>query len=177
MVLFNLMFDHLHESIISQYRLGLHSIHGPSHWARVERNGLYICEHNGGNPKVISLFALFHDCKRVNEDIDNGHGRRAALYLEEIRNELNGLKDSEFELLHYACSWHTDCDFSDDPTIGACWDADRLDLGRVGFIPDAERLNSQAAKEIALSGDYSKLDDIETRDLPKIFENIIGEIR
>lgn len=29
-------------------------------------------------------------------------------------------------------TWHTDRDFTDDLTIGACGDADRLDLGRVG---------------------------------------------
>lgn len=33
--------------------------------------------------------------------------------------------------------------------IQICWDADRLDLPRVGIIPDVKFLNSLAGKEMA----------------------------
>ena len=32
-----------------------------------------------------------------------------------------------------------------DPTVLTCWDADRLDLGRVGITPRAEKLCTSAA--------------------------------
>lgn len=35
---------------------------------------------------------------------------------------------------------------SDDPTVAACWDSDRLDLGRVGIIPEARLLSTERAK-------------------------------
>jgi uncharacterized protein len=45
---------------------------------------------------------------------------------------LIGLSDERLDLLDLACRGHTDDRTSDDPTIGVCWDADRLDLCRLG---------------------------------------------
>jgi hypothetical protein len=36
-----------------------------------------------------------------------------------------------------------------DVTIQTCWDADRLDLGRVGIRPDPARMGTEAGKRIA----------------------------
>jgi hypothetical protein len=33
-----------------------------------------------------------------------------------------------------------------DPLVGVCWDADRLDLWRVGIKPDPRDLSTEAAK-------------------------------
>jgi uncharacterized protein len=33
--------------------------------------------------------------------------------------------------------------------IGACWDADRLDLTRVGIIPDPDMMSTEPGKELA----------------------------
>jgi uncharacterized protein len=62
------------------------------------------------------------------------------------------LDDVSFALLEEACIWHTDRDFSDNPTIGTCWDADRLDLGRVGMIPNPKFMSTPFGKEIAEVG-------------------------
>jgi len=42
-------------------------------------------------------------------------------------------------------------------TVATCWDADRLDLGRVGIKPDARYLFSDEAKEIANAAGFSVL--------------------
>lgn len=34
-------------------------------------------------------------------------------------------------------------------TIDACFDADRLDLGRVGITPDPEKMATERGKELA----------------------------
>ncbi|MCA9794566.1 MAG: hypothetical protein KC910_22315, partial [Candidatus Eremiobacteraeota bacterium] len=39
---------------------------------------------------------------------------------------------------------------SQDPTIGACWDADRLDLDRVGKAPDPDLMSTPTGKKLAL---------------------------
>jgi len=49
------------------------SIHVFKHWRTVEKNGLYLSQFNDGDPAVISHFAYFHDCIRVNEHRDDGH--------------------------------------------------------------------------------------------------------
>jgi uncharacterized protein len=49
-------------------------------------------------------------------------------------------------MLHYACSFHTGGLTDADPTVQACWDADRLDLGRVYITPDPRYLCTPVAK-------------------------------
>ena len=141
-----------------------YSIHGPAHWARVERNGLYVAQKTGANKTIVQLFAVFHDCMRWNDAIDPGHGHRGAEYAAQIKNELINISKSDFDTLYYACEWHTDKHTTDDITIAACWDADRLDIGRVGFILDPQFMNSKPAQEIAKRDDISVLDCLEVRD-------------
>ena len=143
----------IREATINQF-----SIHGPQHWVRVERNGLYLAEQVGADKVVISLFAAFHDCMRANESLDPQHGLRGAEFAKSIRKQLPFMSDEQFDKLYYACQWHTDKILTDDVTLGACWDADRLDLRRVGITPNAKFLNSSFAKEIANNHLYSVID-------------------
>jgi hypothetical protein len=53
----------------------------------------------------------------------------------------------------YALPWrgiHAKGLIEADVTVQTCWDADRLDLGRVGIVPDPARLCTAAAKESAM---------------------------
>ena len=148
----NIDFDELWRHVLSQNDVSLTSAHGPAHWRRVERNGLLLATRSEADPVVIRLFALFHDCQRVNDGRDPGHGARGAEYAKMLRGKVFDLPDDPFETLHFACTWHTDRDHTDDPTVGACWDADRLDLGRVGIIPSAKYMSTAFGREIANSG-------------------------
>ena len=49
------------------------SVHGPTHWARVEANGVKICRVIGADELVAILFALFHDSMRLNDGHDPEH--------------------------------------------------------------------------------------------------------
>ena len=131
------------------FALHLNGIHGKAHWARVRNNGLRLAEQTGADPKVVELFAFLHDSKRMNDGHDPKHGARAAQWAESLRGSLLDLPDSEFELLRFACERHTDGLTEADVTIQTCWDADRLDLGRIGNRPDPRRLCTPAAKESA----------------------------
>lgn len=122
--------------------------HGFSHWKRVEANGLYLAGINGADKAVISYFAYFHDCMRENEDVDHGHGWRGAEFAE-IHRKLIDLDDDQFRVFYDACRWHTDDNESDCLTLNTCRDADRLDISRVGIIPDPEFLFNAEAKKIA----------------------------
>ena len=142
----------LWQYVIERFGCGEFSVHGPSHWKRVERNGLFIAEQNGAIMEVVTLFALFHDSRRENDYEDEGHGERGAAFAIALHGSMFELPDEHFALLHYACAWHTDGQLSDDPTIGACWDADRLDLGRVGIVPSADFMSTAIAKQLATAG-------------------------
>ena len=129
------------------FALRLEGIHGTAHWARVRDNGLRLAEQTGANTKVVELFAYLHDSKRLNDGHDPQHGARAARFAASIRISLLDLSDSDFELLRFACEFHTDGLTEADVTVQTCWDADRLDLGRIGVRPDPRRLCTSAARE------------------------------
>jgi uncharacterized protein len=135
-------------AILADYSLPVQGDHGVVHWARVLENGLRISEATGADREVVTLFALFHDSRRVKEDRDDGHGLRGAEFARSLRGKLVHLDDARFELLFEACRLHTDGHTVGDPTLLACWDADRLDLGRVGIIPRPERLCTDAARQM-----------------------------
>ena len=65
-----------------------------------------------------------------------------------MRGSLIELDDRRFELLYEACRLHTDGLTDGDLTLQVCWDADRLDLGRVGITPVPHLLCTDAAREI-----------------------------
>jgi len=44
---------------------------------------------------------------------------------------------------------HDRGEVSDDPTIGACWDADRLTLARLGILPSVGLLSTEAGRKLA----------------------------
>lgn len=133
-------------AILDGYILPVDGFHGVVHWARVLENGLRIAEANGPDREVVRLFALFHDSRRVNEDQDDGHGLRGGELARSLRGKLVHLDDDRFELLFEACRLHTDGLMTGDRTLLACWDADRLDLGRVGITPDPRRLGTKAGR-------------------------------
>ena len=154
----------LWERVIRERNADYHGIHGPQHWARVERNGLYLAKDSGADVRVVSLFALFHDSCRFNDGFDPEHGSRGAEYARQSRAFLEFLDDTAFEQLHFACTWHTDQVHHEDPTIHTCFDADRLDLGRVGITPHADYLNTHTAKTLAAGNQLYVLDDAPVRD-------------
>ena len=151
--------------ILDDSSVSLSSIHGPRHWARVERNGLYLSEHANADPTIVRLFAVLHDCMRLSEGSDPEHGRRAAEYAGSLRGALLPLSDGDFEILAYAIRWHTEGNEILDDTIGVCWDADRLDLRRVGIQPNPSYLFTSEAKRIAGAKDWESLEEYKPSGL------------
>ena len=138
-------------NVIKQgFALHLDGIHGLAHWARVRANGLRLAQETGANPEVVVLFALLHDSKRISDGQDPKHGARAAQFVASLQGSLLALPEPELEMLQFACKYHTDGLTEANITVQACWDADRLDLGRVGIRPDPRQLCTLAARESTL---------------------------
>jgi len=126
--------------------------HGPRHWKCVALTGLRLAELDPAiDMGVVYAFAQLHDSQRLNEYGDPEHGPRAAdVTLEAIegaglpRFEPNSERAGR---LLYAIREHTAAGCSEDPTIGACWDADRLNLWRVGIEPAIRFMSTRPARE------------------------------
>jgi uncharacterized protein len=121
--------------------------HGIAHWARVRVNGLMLATETDANPHVVELFAFFHDSRRVNEHVDDGHGTRGAALARRLKGRFFDATDDEMDLLQVACDHHSDGMTQGNTTVLTCWDADRLDLGRVGITPRAIYLCTAMAKQ------------------------------
>lgn len=131
----------------SRWTLG--ETHGLSHWERVDLNGQMLA-----TPEcdliVIRLFAYLHDSCRENDSYDEEHGPRAAKMIEGLRwTMLKDLSDEQFRKLQEACRLHTTVHRTGDPTIDTCFDADRLDLGRVGITPNPKKMATEKGKRVA----------------------------
>jgi len=136
--------------IRERFALDWRGIHGASHWARVRHVGLVLAEKTGADAKVVELFAVTHDLCREHDGLDRAHGHRAAVLVEEIFELRLGIARAQADLLTYACRYHSDGLTDADITVQTCWDADRLDLGRVGIRPHPRYLCTPAARDTKL---------------------------
>jgi uncharacterized protein len=124
-------------------------LHGIGHWDRVYANGQKLLTPEV-NPLVVGLFAYLHDCCRSDDGDDPDHGARVAIFIDAVRNTLlKDVCDDDLVLLKEACRLHTVAHKTGNPTIDACFDADRLDLGRVGVTPNPDRLATEKGKGMA----------------------------
>jgi uncharacterized protein len=134
-------------AILSGYALPPLGLHGLPHWARVLENGLRLAPATGADPRVVLLFALLHDARRVGEGRDPAHGARSAALARSLGAQRLGLGPAGAERLRQACAFHSEGGISPDPHIQTCWDADRLDLPRCGIRIDPDRLGTAAARD------------------------------
>jgi uncharacterized protein len=135
------------EMIRNQSSLRDDGFHGLDHWVRVLAIGRKLAETTGANLKVVELFAAFHDSRRLNEGYDPEHGVRGAVFARDMRGKWFDANDNEMNFLVQACEQHSNGITKADITVQTCWDADRLDLGRVGTTPDPRYLCTDAAKD------------------------------
>ena len=135
------------EAVRDQYSLAWNGIHGLDHWERVRENGLRLAGLTGARAEVVELFADFHDACRHNDGHDPEHGARGADLARNLGGSVFDLDTEGLTLLVEACTGHTDGKTVAEITVATCWDADRLDLARVGKIPRPERLCTDAARD------------------------------
>ena len=124
-------------------------IHGIEHWDNVYKNALKL-KDNDINLNILYAFAYLHDSARFNDGIDLYHGARAVENVKKLsKTILSNLSHEEIFELSYACCYHTTEHKTNNKTINACFDADRLDLIRVDIIPDPFQMASKKGAEIA----------------------------
>lgn len=155
------------ESAFDEDAIG--AFHGPAHWQRVSQHAVAISRSLGISPLIPFVFSLVHDSQRENEHFDLDHGPRAAAFIHKHRHDLFGfLNGLQIEHLALACAEHSN-GITEGPVYAqACWDADRLDLGRVGIYPESECLCTTYARQpevileaLCMSGAYDLAEQVD----------------
>jgi uncharacterized protein len=137
-------------AIFSGYKLRWLGTHGASHWARVIFTGLILSGLTGADRDVLVMFGLFHDSRRINDLHDPPHGERGGKLAQEMLLEDADWPQEKTSLLVEACNKHTAVRHHDNVTIQTCWDADRLDLPRIGATVDCDYLGPWATSHPAI---------------------------
>lgn len=141
--------------IKSEFKLDWDGIHGANHWARVLHHGKNIGQLRKADLFVVELFGFLHDSCRLDDAKDPRHGERAAEFAHGIHGDYYQLLPSQLDTLCYALKHHSGGEVSTNATIQTCWDADRLDLGRVCIFPLSQFLSKEASIFIDLAYDWS----------------------
>lgn len=136
------------ELVYAQFKLDINGVHGIKHWKRVQIIGRYLAKSTKADIEIVDLFAYLHDSKREDDYDDIHHGKRASIFAQELYNRrVITIREDQLKQLQFACEHHTNSTIkSKDITIQTCWDADRLDLWRLGIKPDPHFLNTDFAK-------------------------------
>jgi hypothetical protein len=142
--------------------------HGPEHWDRVCYHSEAVARHLGVDPLIGHVFALVHDSQRQDEGLDPGHGPRAAQFIVDHAETLFGfLTPLQRQMLAHACELHSDGHIHSHAYAMVCWDADRLDLWRVGIEPAAHLLCTEHARdERSIGHAREQVSDCFVLDLP-----------
>jgi uncharacterized protein len=136
--------------LAGKYQLDHNGYHGIEHWLRVLINGRIISAETGADLKVVEYFAVLHDVMRNEENADTQHGNRGANFATQIRYDWVHLDDLQFDQLIEAIKYHSFGRLTRDITVQSCWDADRLDLGRVGLKPNKTYLGTSKARDVKI---------------------------
>ena len=123
-------------------------VHGEQHWMRVALIGARLCvQEPEADRELVLMFALLHDSRRESEWTDPEHGPRAPALARELNRSILGLDDARLHRLTGILHDHNGGAPSAEPTRAVCFDADRLNLWRVGIEPDPALLSLACSRE------------------------------
>jgi uncharacterized protein len=145
-------------------------LHGPPHWARVRRFGTLLAARVALPPEAhacVELFAWLHDLAREDDAASRRHAVDGAAQIDAILPVIaDPLTPDQVETLRAAIHHHSDgmvaarawevgaFDRIGWPrdlvvaTVGCCWDADRLDLPRVGVAPAEQFMSTPVWRDV-----------------------------
>lgn len=152
-------FARLRDAVLSRATHRHSHLHGEAHWRAVAYTALELAPGvPGADPLLGLLFGLLHDSQRLHDGNDPDHGPRAARLAQALHTEgLLPLDTPRLRTLVDAIDRHTVGRQSNDPTIAICWDADRLNLWRIGVKPHPAFLSTAVAREPAVIAAHESL--------------------
>lgn len=140
-------------------------LHGARHWAHVAYFGRKLATMSGLDEsafRCVNAFAWTHDLWRMHDGGGNQHGRDGFDRFQELDCDLvRQLNEPERQFVARCIRHHSDGYTARDAceqglfdgiglpdlwmidTAGCCWDADRLDLSRLGRSPIARYMSTR----------------------------------
>jgi uncharacterized protein len=121
-------------------------IHGLPHLRQVAYVAARLAACEGADWMQAMVGGFLHDCARK----DDGGGQEHAFESARVAKVVLGRHYSNMDVqrLLYAISHHAGGSTTQDPLIGSIWDADRLDLVRLGAEIDQGLLSTVHARRL-----------------------------
>lgn len=122
-------------------------LHGLGHLREVALLAGRIAVEAGADVEAAMVAGFLHDCGRM----DDGGGRRHAVDSAALARPILAACFPHLDAgrICEAIERHPDGEVTDDPLIGAIWDADRLTLVRLGYDIREDRLSTAAGRRLA----------------------------
>lgn len=122
-------------------------IHGYEHARRVGLFAEMLARTYGADPLFAVVAAYCHDCGRLNDGEDPEHGKRSWQRCADSVSRL--FTGAPLDQLRVAIEEHPLGMTSDVPLIAALWDADRVDLMRLGYKLESRFFSDSRAMKLA----------------------------
>jgi len=127
--------------------------HGLPHLRNVSYTAGRIASAVNEDIEAAVVAGFLHDCARQDDNGGREHAYESALMARGIIQE--HYPHLEVERLYACIALHADGKVTEDMLIGSVWDADRLDLARIGIEVREEFLSTLIAKRIVAIRRYS----------------------
>lgn len=130
-----------------QYCLCRHlAVHGVSHLMSVAATAARIAHATGEDVMSATVGGFLHDCARQNDGNGEGHARESAQMARSIIVKHFG--ELDVNRICSAIADHAAGKTTADGLAAAIWDADRLDLARLGIVVDPAYLSTALARRL-----------------------------
>ncbi len=121
-------------------------LHGISHLRRVAILSGRLANAVGEDVESAVVMGFLHDCARRNDKNDIDHARDSEVLARGLIERFYSHLD--VDRICEAIAGHADGEVTSDPFTGCLWDADRMELKRIGRTIDLDLLSTKVAKRL-----------------------------
>ncbi|MDT8284120.1 MAG: HD domain-containing protein [Thermovirgaceae bacterium] len=122
-------------------------LHGISHLRRVAILSGRLAGAVGEDVESAVVMGFLHDCARRNDGTDLEHPHDSAVLARGLIERF--FPHLDVDRICDAIEGHADGEVTTDPLTACLWDADRLELKRIGRTIDLDLLSTKVAKRLA----------------------------
>jgi len=122
-------------------------LHGLSHLRRVAILSGRLASATGEDVEAAVVMGFLHDGARTDDKGGNGHAHDSAVLARQLLKMF--YPHLEADRICDAIARHADGEVTGDTLTACLWDADRLELKRIGRTIDLDLLSTRVAKRLA----------------------------
>ena len=123
-------------------------VHGMGHLRRVSSTAGRMAAILDEDIESAVVGGFLHDCARTDDGGGTSHAHSSAQLAKDIM--ITCYPHLDIARLCRGIAQHADGMITDDPLIGCVWDADRLDLSRLGIEVDLDLLSTFVARRLVM---------------------------